>query len=133
MVAIVFLFLVFAVILLTLASRISLRPEYQCEVAAHEVGAQGATWQTLVNAISTHVLILGPLLFFHYLVPQKSFAILVILFMALAQKRLRSFASIPMCPLAGQLYLNVPVLLFILGLGLQGRSSCRLSYTVPGI
>lgn len=133
MVAVVSLFLVFAVTLLTLASRISLRPEYQCEVAAHGMGAQGATWQTLVNALSTQVLILGPLLFFHYLVPKKSFAILVILFMALAQKRLKSFLSIPMCPLSGQLYLNVPVLLLSLGLGLQGRSSCRLSYTVPGI
>lgn len=100
MVPVVFLFLVFAVTLLTLASRISRRPEYQCEVAALGVGRR---WQTLVNAISTQVLISGPLLFFHYLVPQKSFAILMILFMALTQMSLKSFPPIPMCPLAGQL------------------------------
>lgn len=34
---------------------------------------------------------------------------------------------------AGQLYLDVPVLLLSLGLGLQGTSSCRVSHTVPGI
>lgn len=42
MVAIVFLFQVFAVTLLTLASKISLRPEYQCEVAAHQCEGAGS-------------------------------------------------------------------------------------------
>lgn len=49
----------------------------------------------------------GPLLFFQYLVPQKSFAILVIWAVALTWMTPKSLPSIPTSPLAGQLHLDV--------------------------